>query len=137
MHVGSFCFLDELRIVDNRVAVVNSVGSKKFHGGFNVSPMLTEFSGMNGDFETCLFGHLESFPEVFRFVIGFSIIDPESDRVIIRMFSHFFNEFNSRFRSVLAVDGRNRTSRDTITLHALSDTFVNSLAGFIIGHEMF
>ena len=134
MHIGCFCIFDKFRTIDNRVAVIDAVSTEKFHGSFNVAPMFSELAGVDRDFETGIFCHLEGFPKVFRFMIGLPIIN--TDGVLIRVPDHFFNEFDCRFRCIFSVDRRDGADDNTITLKTLSDAFIDRLTSFVVTHEM-
>ena len=96
--------LSELRIVCNRVAVVDSLTLEEIHGGFHIAPVFAEFARMRGQFKAGIACQSIGFPEIFGFVERFAVVDPQTDDPGRAVSGHFTHQFNSIFRERFAVN---------------------------------
>ena len=135
-EVAAAGFLHQGGIVRDRVAVVDAFDFEKIHRGFDVAPVLAKFARVGRDAQSRLLGEAVGLPEVFRFVSGFTVVDPNPEGFGHGVANHFLDHEDRFFGSVFAVDGGNETAHGAALGFGALQAADDGLLTFVEGIEV-
>ncbi len=103
---------------------------------FDVSPVFAEFARVRRDVKACIARHEVGLPEVLGLVVGFAVVDPETDRFGFAVRDHFADELNGILRRRLAVDRGHEAPDHAVAGFALAKTLADGALSGFKGHEV-